>query len=103
VSAGALIIVVVGLIAVWLLFVQPAKRRQRAQREMLETIEPGQEILTAGGIYATVVEANGDELTIELAPGTKVRLDRRAVAAVLGPEGADEEPVPEEPTGENPS
>lgn len=102
-SAGALIIVVVGLVAVWLLFVQPAKRRQRVQRELLETIEPGAEILTAGGLYATVVEADGDDLTIELAPGTKVRLDRRAVAAVLGPDEPEGEAVPGESTGENPS
>jgi len=49
---------------------------------MQDDIEAGDEIITAGGIHGTVREAAEAELRIEIAPGTLVTLDRRAVAAV---------------------
>jgi preprotein translocase subunit YajC len=49
---------------------------------MQDDIVAGDEIITAGGIHAVVQEAGAEELRVEIAPGTVVRLDRRAVAAV---------------------
>ena len=49
---------------------------------MQDDIAVGDEIITAGGMHATVREAGEDELRIEIAPGVVVTLDRRAVAAV---------------------
>jgi len=49
---------------------------------MQDDIAVGDEIITAGGLHATVLEAGEDELRIEIAPGVVVTLDRRAVAAV---------------------
>jgi preprotein translocase subunit YajC len=44
-----------------------------------------------GGIYGTVLELQGeDELVVEIAPETQVRVARRAVAAVLPPEDEQE-------------
>ena len=66
----------------WLFLVLPSRRRQRAHQAMQDEIEAGDEIITAGGIHAVVRKAGEDELQIEIAPGTVVTLDRRAVAAV---------------------
>jgi preprotein translocase subunit YajC len=78
----AVIIVAVLLGLAWVFLVLPARRRQRAHAAMQDDIAAGDEIITAGGIHAIVQEAGGDELRVEIAPGTVVRLDRRAVAAV---------------------
>ena len=92
-----LIVIIVLLALMWLLFIRPQKRRQLAQQQMLEEIEPGAEILTAGGLYGTVKAVDEDELTLEIAPGIDVRLARRAVAGVIPPdEPVDEEHEPEE-------
>jgi preprotein translocase subunit YajC len=104
-----LIVIVVLLALMWLLFIRPQKRRQVAQQQMLDEVAPGVEILTAGGLYGTVKTVDEDELTIEIAPGTEVRLARRAVAGVIPPdEPEDEEHEPEElraasQAGERPS
>jgi preprotein translocase subunit YajC len=81
-----LVFLVVMLALVWLLFVRPARRRQVEQAALLESVSVGDEILTAGGLYARVESVDEDELTVEIAPGTSVRLAKRAVAAVLPPE-----------------
>jgi preprotein translocase subunit YajC len=103
-----LIVIAVLFALMWLLFIRPQKRRQLVQRQMLEEVETGTEILTAGGLYGTVRAVDGDELTVEIAPGTNVRLARRAVAGVIPPDEPGEEDEHEElaartQAGEGPS
>ena len=76
----------------WLFLVVPSRRRQRAHQAMQDEIEAGDEIITAGGIHGLVREADEDELRLEIAPGTVVTLDRRAVAAVARPHPGEEAP-----------
>ena len=90
-SGQGLIVIVILFGLVWLLFIQPQRRRQRSQAALLDELEPGDQILTAGGLYGTVRSVDGDEVMVELAPGTEVRLARRAVAAVIPPEYEDED------------
>jgi preprotein translocase subunit YajC len=80
------------LVLVWVLLIMPARRRQQAQRKAREIANPGDQILTAGGIYATVREVREHDLTVEIAPGVEVRLDRRAIAVSVQevPEDGDE-------------
>jgi preprotein translocase subunit YajC len=65
---------------------------------MQDQLRAGDEIITAGGIHATVKSIEDDVLDIEIARGTIVRLDRRAVAAVVSEEeeleDEPDEPVP---------
>jgi len=95
----AFIILLVGLFAVmWLLLIRPQRKRSDQQVAMQDRLRVGDEIITAGGIHATVKSIEEDVLDIEIATGTVVLLDRRAVAAVVSPEEAledePEEPVP---------
>jgi preprotein translocase subunit YajC len=68
--------------AVWVLFLMPARRRQRSHAAMQTSVELGDEIITAGGLHGEVREVGDDQLKVEIAPGVIVTLDRRAVAAV---------------------
>lgn len=102
---GYLIIIVVLFAAMWLFLIRPQKRRQVEQAQLQDSLAPGDEILTAGGIHGTVRGIEDEVVQVEIAPGTIVRLDRRAVAAVVQepePE-AEIEAVPDDPasTGES--
>jgi preprotein translocase subunit YajC len=98
VSGGALIIVIAVLALVWLLLIRPSKRRQVAQVTMLDSLAPGDEILTAGGVYGYVRSIDDDEVIVEIAPETTIRLAKRAVAAIIPPETDNELAAPvEEP------
>jgi preprotein translocase subunit YajC len=79
---GAFLIVVLLLGLAWFMFVLPARRRQRSHEAMQHSLELGDEIITAGGLHATIVELGDSELRVEIASGVVVTLDRRAVAAV---------------------
>src|SRR3954471_15507478 len=79
---GFVIVILVVVALGWVFLALPARRRQRSHGEMQDAIVVGDEIITAGGLHATVREAADSELRIEIAPGVVVTLDRRAVAAV---------------------
>ena len=81
-----LLILVLAMAAIWVAFIRPQKRRQQLQRQMLDTIQPGAEVITAAGLYGKVVEAEGDEVRVEIADGVVVKIARRAIGAVIPPE-----------------
>jgi preprotein translocase subunit YajC len=95
------LVLLVGL--AYFLLIAPQRRRQQAQRQARETVDPGDVILTAGGIYATVREVREADLDVEISPGTIVRLDKRAVAVVVESEEAEAEPEEAAVPGEEPS
>jgi preprotein translocase subunit YajC len=100
VTATGLAIVVLLLGAAWLLIVRPTRRRQVAMNALLERLEVGDEIVTAGGIYGTIQEIDDDDLLVEIAPDITVRVARRAVAGIVEPELEEdeaEEPGEDEP------
>ena len=86
---GYLIIIVVLFAAMWLFLIRPQRRRQVEQARLQNSIAAGDEILTAGGVYGTVRAIEEDVVQVEIAPGTVIKLDRRAVATVV------QEPEPE--------
>lgn len=99
-SASPLIIILLVLALAWIFLIRPQKRRQVQQSAMLQNIQVGDEILTAGGFYAHVREIEEDRLTVEIAPGTNIRIARRAVAAVIPPDDEAEEEEEELTAGE---
>jgi preprotein translocase subunit YajC len=87
-SGGIFILVILVLFLIWLMLVRPQRRRQLNQQAMIDHLRVGDEVLTAGGFFATVVAIEEDEVTVELSPGTEARLSKRAIAAVMPEEEA---------------
>ena len=90
-NGSFVIVLLLLLLGLWVLMIRPQRRRQQAQQAMLENVRVGDEILTAGGLYAIVSRVGEDEITVELAPGVDVRLSKRAIAAVMPDETDTEE------------
>ena len=86
-----LLVMAAFLVVMWMLIMRPQRKRQLQQAEMLSGLEPGDEVLTAGGVYGRIEALEDDEVMLEIAPGTTVRVDKRAVAAVVAPEEDDSE------------
>jgi preprotein translocase subunit YajC len=88
----------------YFLMIRPQQKRRREAMQMQSALGPGDEIVTIGGMHATVVAIDDDVVTVEIAPGVNVRYARPAIARVVQRgAGADEplEPV-EEPEIQSP-
>jgi preprotein translocase subunit YajC len=82
-----LIVIVAMFVLLWLFLIAPQRRRMQEQRKLIDSVEIGDEIVTVGGIIGRVrSEPSDQELLVEIAPGTEVRVARRAVAAIVPPE-----------------
>jgi preprotein translocase subunit YajC len=75
--------ILVMLAVVWFFLIRPRQRQMRAQQQQVASLQVGDEIVTAGGLYGMVKSVEGDELHLEIAPEVVVRIAKRAVAAVL--------------------
>ncbi len=88
---ATLILLAAMLALLWALLIRPQRRKQMEQQQLLASIEPGDEVLTVGGIYGIVTEIDEeDDLIVEIAEGIRVRVARRAAAGVVKPEDEDE-------------
>jgi preprotein translocase subunit YajC len=94
-SFTPLLFLAVIFFAAYLLFIRPARNRQRAALEERRKVSVGDEIITTSGLIATVAEVGDDALTLEIAPGVRVRYVPAAILRVLTdePEGDGETDV----------
>jgi preprotein translocase subunit YajC len=98
---GYLIGIVALFALLWLLVLRPQRRRQTEQLRMQDTLHVGDEIVTAGGIRGHVRQLDEEVLGVEIAPDVQVRLDRRAVAAILRDEPDAQEEMIQDESGES--
>lgn len=77
------------LALMWVLLVRPQQQRVRQQRDLVASLELGDEVVTAGGIIGTIVVLTDDEASLEISPGVRMRILRGAINARLNedPEG----------------
>lgn len=67
----------------WLL-IRPQKKERDRHRQMIDTLKKGDEIVTAGGIVATIVHAEPERLTVKTAENTRLTIERSKVGRALG-------------------
>ncbi len=81
------------LIAIfYFMLIRPQKRRVEQHRRLLESISLGDEVVTMGGLFGTVRALREDEIELEIAPKTKIRLVKSAIARKVEEEVEDEAP-----------
>lgn len=91
-------IIILALLALmWLLLIRPQRRRQVEAQKLVNQLEVGKEIVTAGGLYGTITDIGEDEVRLEVADGVEVRVAKRAVAGVVSDDESDELEDEEEP------
>ncbi len=88
-----LIVMMLLLGVMYVLMIRPQRKRQQLHQTMIDSAGVGEDVLTTGGIYGTVTQAEGDDLVVQIADGITVHMTRRGIAAVLPPEEEDDEEV----------
>src|SRR5487761_1242576 len=80
-----LILILVVVVAFYMLMIRPRQRRQQQAQQKQNTMRPGARVRTTAGMYATVVDVDGDDVVLEVAPGVEVRYMKRAIMDVVSP------------------
>ena len=74
------------ILVFWFLVIRPARNQQKKLANTQASIAVGSEVMLGSGFYGRVLEIGDETLTLELAPGTPVRVARQAVVRVITPE-----------------
>ena len=93
---SSLILLLAMFVLLWVLLIRPQRQRQQKQQNLLSSVEPGDEVLTVGGLYGIVRDIDEeDDLIVEIAEGIQVRIARRAIGGVVKPEDEEDEELAE--------
>jgi preprotein translocase subunit YajC len=80
---SALMLPVLLLVVFYFLLIRPQNKRAKEQKEMLSKVAAGDEVATTGGILGKVTEVAEQFLTLEIASGVSIKLQKFQVAQVL--------------------
>ena len=67
----------------YFLLIRPQAKRAKEHKAMVAALAVGDEVVTAGGMLAKVMETGDQFLTVEIAEGVRVKVQRHTVTAVL--------------------
>lgn len=67
----------------YFLLIRPQQRRTRAQRDLIQSLDVGDEVITIGGVFGTIRALDEEAVTLEVAPGIQVRLVKSGIARKL--------------------
>jgi preprotein translocase subunit YajC len=69
--------------AFYFLLIRPQQQQAKRQRQMVEELVAGAEIVTIGGIFATVVSPGAERIRVALADGAQLDIAPSAVSALV--------------------
>jgi preprotein translocase subunit YajC len=82
-SLTSMLPLVLMFVVLYFVMIRPQMKKQKEHRAMIDALAKGDEIATAGGLLGKVSALGEGYLTLELAPGVQVQMQRSAVIQVL--------------------
>ena len=70
-------------VVLYFVMIRPQMKRQKEAKAMIDAIAKGDEVVTAGGMLAKVNKLGESFLTVEVANGVEIQIQRTAVVQVL--------------------
>lgn len=79
------ILFMVALVAIfYFMMLRPQQKRQKEIRKAREAMQPGDKVVTSGGIHGKIKEVGEQTMLIEVAEGVRIRIDKSAIFASAG-------------------
>lgn len=75
--------IVLMFIVLYFLMIRPQMKRQKELKSMMEALAKGDEVVTAGGILGRITKLTDAYVTIEIATGTEITVQKVAVTTLL--------------------
>jgi preprotein translocase subunit YajC len=75
--------IILMFVVLYFLMIRPQMKRQKEQKAMMDALTKGDEVVTAGGILGRVTKVTDAYVTLEIANGTEVVIQKIAVATLL--------------------
>ena len=91
--AGGPNIMIIGYVllfgAMYFFMIAPQRKKQKAHQKMLEELNSGDEVVTAGGIYGEITNKKDDRFVIRIADNTKIEVGKGFISALVRKAGEE--------------
>ncbi len=71
------------VIVFYFLLIRPQQKRAKEAKALLESLEKGNEVVTAGGVVGKISRLTDQYATLEIAPGVEMTVQRTAISQLL--------------------
>ena len=75
--------IILMFVVLYFLMIRPQMKRQKEQKAMIDGLAKGDEIVTAGGVVGKVTKVSDGYVTMEVAEGTEIVMQKAAVTLLL--------------------
>lgn len=75
--------IILMFVVLYFLMIRPQMKRQKEQKSMMEALTKGDEVVTAGGMLGRVTKVTDAYVTLDIANGTEVVVQKAAVSTLL--------------------
>lgn len=84
-GAGMMQFVILGLMIVvfYFLLIRPQQKRHKEHQAMLSKLGVGDEVVTAGGLLGRVTEVGDSFITVEIADGVRIKVQRQQITQLV--------------------
>ncbi len=70
-------------VVLYFVMIRPQMKKQKEAKAMMDALAKGDEVVTAGGLIGKISKLGDSFLSVEIAAGVEVQLQRSAVVQVL--------------------
>ena len=67
----------------YFLLIRPQQKRAKEHKQMADALKPGDEVVTGGGVLGRVSGVTDQFVSVEIADGVAVKVQRHSIIAVL--------------------
>jgi preprotein translocase subunit YajC len=71
------------LVAMYFLLIRPQQKRAKEHQALLAKLAAGDEVVTAGGILGRVTEVGDGYVTVEIADGVRIKLQKAQITQLV--------------------
>ncbi len=75
--------IILMFVVLYIFMIRPQMKRAKETKAMIDALEKGNEVITAGGVLGKITKISDAYLTIEVAPNTEITVQRGAVQTLL--------------------
>jgi len=75
--------IILMFVLLYFLMIRPQMKRAKEQKAMIEALQKGDEVVTAGGVVGKITKLGEQYVTVEVAPNTELVVQRSAVQVPL--------------------
>lgn len=76
-----IIMLVIMFAIFYFLLIRPQQKRAKQHKELIEALSVGDQVVTAGGIHGKVAAVQEAVVTLEIATGVKIKINRSSVVS----------------------